>query len=69
MYLCRVIFRCQILLFRRSYMFSLWLEVVWGEENSMKNVLESTVFSFPHMAANNNLKAEGETDKAEIDLN
>lgn len=50
-------------------MFSLWLEVVWGEENSMKNVLESTVFSFPHMAANNNLKAEGETDKAEIDLN
>lgn len=26
-------------------------------------------FSFPDMAANNNLKAEGETDEAEIDLN
>lgn len=56
--------------FHRTYTFSLWLEVDLGEENSMKKMFWNLqYFSFSDMAANNNLKAEGETYEAEIDLN
>lgn len=45
---------------------TVWLEVVWGGGNSMN--LHWSLQYFSNMAANDDLKAKGETEKAEIDL-